>query len=244
MGNILSLEETDSTNSWVKRNVAMLEAPCLVVAMRQTAGRGQRGNSWESEGGKNLTCSALLRPERLEAKQQFGISEAVSLAVCDVLDELGVEAKVKWPNDIYAGDRKICGILIEHSLLGNRIVETVAGIGLNLNQRVFLSGAPNPVSVVQLTGRETEIMKVAEILESKLGHRVSQAENPALLRGEYMTRLWRGDGGYYPFSIRATGEMITARIENIALDGMLTLRHYDGNEGVYAFKEVEFILGE
>ena len=109
----------DSTNSYVSHHAASLADMTMVIADAQTAGRGQRGNSWESEPGKNLTFTLLHRPKGVLPREQFAISEATALAVADFLEENGISAAVKWPNDIYVGDRKIAGILIEHSLTGH-----------------------------------------------------------------------------------------------------------------------------
>lgn len=243
---IISLPEVDSTNSYVARNAASLKAPVMICAHTQTGGRGQRGNSWESEPGANLTLSILLRPKDFPASRQFAISEAFSLAVCDALTELGVEARVKWPNDIYVGDRKICGILIEHAVIGMSLMHTIAGAGINLNQREFLSDAPNPVSVVQLTGRETPIAafarRFAEIAEARLDHCFSGEEARQAIHSEYMRRLWRADGSYYPFRDAATGLDFRARIAGVAPNGMLTLAEPSGQTRTYAFKEVAFLL--
>ncbi|MDE6023615.1 MAG: biotin--[acetyl-CoA-carboxylase] ligase, partial [Muribaculaceae bacterium] len=130
---IIHLEEVDSTNAYIKREAAGLEAPVMVVARSQTAGRGQRGNTWESEPGKNLTFSVLIRPDSFPAISQFSISEATALAVSDFLRLNNIDSKVKWANDIYVGDRKICGILIQHSLAGFNIGYSVLGIGINVN---------------------------------------------------------------------------------------------------------------
>ena len=113
----------------------------MVTAYRQTAGQGQRGNSWEAEPGKNLTFSILYRPAGLPPMAQFAMSEAVALAVVDFLGVHGLEAKVKWPNDIYVGDRKICGILIRHSITATCVDYSVIGVGINANQTEFLSDA-------------------------------------------------------------------------------------------------------
>ena len=137
------------------------------MAEYQSAGKGCGSNTWESERGKNLTFSVLLHPTEIRAKWQFRISEAVSVALCETLEHLfrplspsgsspdSVEQEVT-PNDIYVGDRKICGILIENRLKGSTITDSIVGIGLNVNQREFLSDAPNPVSICQLTGEETD----------------------------------------------------------------------------------------
>ncbi|MDE6768514.1 MAG: biotin--[acetyl-CoA-carboxylase] ligase [Muribaculaceae bacterium] len=239
---IFELEETASTNTWVTANRDSLPMPSLVFARRQTAGRGQRGNSWESEPDKNLCCSIFLRPEGVEPRSQFTVSEAVALAVVDLLAHYGVEAKVKWPNDIYVGDRKICGILIENAITPREILHTIAGIGVNLNQERFISDAPNPVSLTQLTGREYDIPEAAALLADSVERRLEMAmDEPEPLHKEFMTKMWRGDGGRYPFLDRLRGERIEASIAGVAPDGILTLDL--GNEQrSYAFKEIEFLL--
>lgn len=240
---IIAIEETDSTNSLVRRMLPDLRGECLLYARRQTAGRGQRGNSWESAPDMNLTASALLRPECVEPQDQFAISEAVSLAVCDVLGQLGLNALVKWPNDIYVGDRKICGILIEHSIMPRKIMYTVAGVGININQTEFLSDAPNPVSVAQLTGERHDIGEVAASLAEMLAARMTQTgPGRAELHKEYMSRLWRGDGSHYPYRDNVAGEDIMASILDVAPDGMLTLLMENGQRRTYAFKEVTAVL--
>lgn len=239
--NTLAIEQTASTNTWIAENASRLTAPCMVYALRQTAGRGQRGNSWESEPGKNLTASVLLVAEGVEPQRQFVISEAVALAVTDMLAALGVEAKVKWPNDIYVADRKVCGILIEHSIMGHSITRTIAGIGVNINQETFRSDAPNPVSVKQLTGKEYILEEAAAMLGSRIEWRMAQISE-GTVHEEFMKRLWRGDGKTYPFRDKKSGEMLSARIEDIAEDGILSLADTEGKIRKYAFKEVEFII--
>ncbi|MDE6578218.1 MAG: biotin--[acetyl-CoA-carboxylase] ligase [Muribaculaceae bacterium] len=240
---IIRLDSTDSTNAWLKRRVGEDDSECLVYAREQTAGRGQRGNSWESEPGQNLTASALLHPEGIEPSRQFIVSEAVALAVTDVLRGLGIKAMVKWPNDIYVADQKICGILIEHAIMSRSILHTVAGIGLNLNQRQFLSDAPNPVSASQITGMAYDVDRMAIILADTLKERLKEAISaPEALHTEFISALWRGDGNMYPFLDVSSGEQFKGRISGIAPDGILTLEDSDGSLRQYAFKEVSFIL--
>lgn len=245
---IIELQSADSTNSWLAAHSKELEPPCLVYAIEQTAGRGQRGNSWESEPGKNLTASVMMVPEGVEASRQFVISEAIALAVVDFLADCGVVAKVKWPNDIYVGDKKICGILIEHSLLGTAITRTIAGIGININQREFQSDAPNPVSLQQLTGKERDIAEMACLLADKIEARMHAVRREALsgdygaIHAEFLRRLWRGDREYYPFRDAKRGEIISALIVDIAPDGILTLQTPEGELRRFAFKEIEFML--
>lgn len=240
---ILRLAETDSTNSYAAREASRLPDQVLVITDSQTAGRGQRGNSWESEPGCNLTFSLFFRPADFPAREQFALSEAVALAVKAALAPLGVEARVKWPNDIYVGDRKIAGLLLEHKLIGSRIAHTIAGIGLNVNQRRFLSPAPNPVSVWQLTGRETDLSalldSIAACLESCLALAFCEKSRPRL-HAAYMAALWRGEGSYSYRDV-ATGEVFTAEIEGVEPMGHLLLRSGQSLRR-YAFKEVEFLL--
>lgn len=240
--NVIVIPSTPSTNAWLAENADSLEAPCMARAIEQTAGRGQRGNSWESQPGMNLTASVLLHPEGVEPRCQFVISEAVALAVVDMLAAYGVEAKVKWPNDIYVADRKICGILIEHSILGSAITRTIAGIGVNINQTLFVSDAPNPVSLAMLTGRHTSIAEAAARLGDALERRMAMTASPERLHEEFLARLWRGDGALYPFFDKLRGMEMQARIAGIDPDGMLTLADADGNTRRYAFKEVEFLI--
>lgn len=244
--NFLVLEEVDSTNSYVALHSGELADMTMVIADSQTAGRGQRGNSWESEPGRNLTFTLLHRPEGVAPREQFAISEATALAMTDFLADSGIEAKVKWPNDIYVGDRKIAGILIEHSLTGPKLTVSRIGVGLNVNQHEFLSDAPNPVSMAMLTGRESEINHVSAAAGMRLEERLAQASTPEgrkNLHDDFMARLWRGDGRDYPFRRRGENETFLASIAAVSPEGPLTLRDArTGEEREYMFKEVEFLL--
>lgn len=244
---LIELREVDSTNSYLERNAHSLEHATAVTAFSQTAGRGQRGNTWESQPGENITFSMLLRPD-IEPVRQFALSEAVALQVCDVLRTMcGVECRVKWPNDIYAGaDRKICGILISHSLSGRRINHSIAGIGININQRRFLSDAPNPVSVFQLTGRVHDLRPILLALVRGIEtatSRLADEEYRRRLHTRYMASLWRGDGAFYPFRDTATGETFRAAVHAVEPSGHLILRTDlpDAPLRRYAFKEVSWL---
>lgn len=142
------LKEIDSTNSEAHRRRHEATDFTVWAAEFQTAGRGQRGNTWESAAGENLTFSILFKPSNFLSTRQFELSEVVALGVVNYLAEKGIEAKIKWPNDIYVGDKKICGILIENVLSGDTLSVCIAGIGINLNQKIFRSDAPNPTSVL------------------------------------------------------------------------------------------------
>ena len=144
---IIWLDSIDSTNEEAKRHISDIDNLSILSAYEQTKGRGQRGNTWTSTPGENLMFSIVLKNPKISARDQFGINEITSLSVVDFLSQHGISARIKWPNDIYAGSKKICGILIENSLRGSGISSSIIGIGLNINQRNFDVNLPNPTSM-------------------------------------------------------------------------------------------------
>ena len=218
----------------------------VIFTPRQTAGRGQRGNSWESEPEKNITFSMLLKNPPVEPRKQFFISEAVSLAIVDVLSKYTEKLSIKWPNDIYVADSKICGILIEHVLRSCAISHTIVGAGININQRAFLSDAPNPISLVQATGSDTDydttaiLHEVAERIEALCRSLGDEAANAALHQ-RYLDNLYRYDKQFHPF-VLPDGTPIQAQITDVMPEGTLVLTHSDHTQHSYAFKEVAFVI--
>ena len=170
------------------------------------------------------------------------LSEVVALSLVDALADYGVECRIKWTNDIYAGDRKIAGVLIEQSLAGDRIARTVVGIGLNVNQREFPADLPNPTSIVVERGAECERR---EVLNTFLQHlekwytRLEQGERE-LIEATYNARLYRRDE-FHEYAL-PSGERFEAAIRGVRATGHLCLEHRDGTFGDYAFKEVEFVI--
>ena len=239
---IIKIEQTDSTNNWLVRHEEEIKEPTLVYCHEQIAGRGQRGNSWESEPGKNITASLIFRPQCFAAHRQFEISEAVALAIVEFLKDYGVESKIKWPNDIYVGDRKICGILVEQSVIGSQILRSIAGMGININQEEFRSDAPNPISIIMLTGKSFEIDEAIGKLASCLEKNINKLEGEHNFHRDFLSCLWRKDGECHNFYDRKNEEKIEAEIIDVAKDGMLRLRTDKGEIRTYVFKEVEFIV--
>ena len=230
---IVHIDETDSTNRWLKDHG---EGTMVVATDYQTAGKGCGSNAWESERGKNLTFSMLIHPDGIAAREQFRITEVVSVALCRTLQPyIYNKVEIKWPNDIYVGDRKLCGILIENRLQGNVIVDCIIGIGLNVNQRTFVSDAPNPVSMYQLTGQETD----CEALLADFLQTFDQEWQNKTNGSEYRELLYRkGKDGLYEDK---TGRFV-ARLADVLPDGRLLLVDEAGKERTYAFKEVSFII--
>ena len=217
----------------------------VAVADFQTAGRGQKGNTWESEQGKNLLFSILAHPHNIKVRDQFYISEAIALAVSDsVIAAAGPEYapyfSVKWSNDIYYKDYKMAGILIENTLQGDRIMDTVVGVGLDVNQEVFLSDAPNPVSLKNITGMDYDRDKLlADIIDRFIGYMELSEQQRHKVDKLYRERLYRREG-YHKF--RDANGCFEACIEGIQPNGCLMLQTIDGEHRVYEFKQVQFIL--
>jgi BirA family biotin operon repressor/biotin-[acetyl-CoA-carboxylase] ligase len=200
----------------------------------QTAGRGCGTNTWESERGKNLLFSILIHPTQVKATCQFHISMAVSLAICEALGQYIGNLSIKWPNDIYWRNGKICGILIENTLKGNTIKDSIIGVGLNVNQRTFHSDAPNPVSLWQITGQETDREQLLKDILRCLEHYLYQD-----IKAQYRSLLYRRQG-FHPYADKDGAFM--AEIVNVEDDGHLLLCDDSGYDRRYAFKEVAFVI--
>ena len=245
MPHYIKVSQTASTNTYLSRLAATLPGGTVIYTPSQTAGRGQKGNSWESEDGKNLTFSLLLKHPPVKARDQFCLSEAASLAVVEALSAAAGDGfTVKWPNDVYWHDKKVCGMLIENSLDGSDIATCIVGIGINVNQERFLSDAPNPISLLNITGREHDLMALLKQVCIGIEQTVQTLNDPAAREGlhsRYMVALYRNDGALHPFE-DASGQRFMAAIATIAPDGTLTLRHEDGTLHNYLFQEVKHII--
>lgn len=242
------IEEIPSTNDYLSELCKQDKAEefYTVIAEKQTAGKGQRGNHWESEAGKNLTFSIVLYPTTIKANQQFHLSMITAIAVIDALTNYTDGFSIKWPNDIYWHDKKICGILIENELEGQYISQSIIGIGLNVNQASFTSSAPNPISLFQIIGKEIDKEEIfRKIIHSILGgYKSLEAdfkEASTAITLLYKKLLYRKNG-LYPFQDK-NGEFM-AQIQDVGTDGYLYLKDTENNIRKYAFKEVTYIIHE
>lgn len=264
------IARTNSTNTLMKAMLARgewHEGERLLRAGFQTAGRGQTGNGWESEEGKNLLCSVLLNSQHSavsEARPAFYLNVLVSVAVHRILHSqlsiLHSQLAIKWPNDIYYGDRKIAGILIENAIIGSELKYAVAGIGLNVNQTVFVSNAPNPVSLKMIDGEERDIETLSRLLMTEI--ETTEQQSPEEVWRYYKAHLYRREG-FWPFVERevsvaptmnyspsleeSDGERLDkspflARIADILPDGEIVLQDQQGKERKYHFKQVRYVL--
>lgn len=250
--NIRWFDTIDSTNTRLVALHSELPDRTVYASRFQTAGRGQQGNRWESRAGENLMFSILLKPDFLPASDQFILSQIVALGLLDYLQSRGLTATIKWPNDIYAGDRKICGTLIETGLADKRVSWAVAGIGLNVNQQAFDPSLPNPTSMTLETGRNFQIEDELPVLVQCILDRYDKLDSPYARNGFdalYLEHLYRrGEWHFFeelqPNEIPAehrSGLRIEARILGIDPEARLLLEHRDGTLRSYGFKEIKYV---
>jgi BirA family biotin operon repressor/biotin-[acetyl-CoA-carboxylase] ligase len=243
------LETVDSTNSYLNSLLSIERLPegAVIVAHEQTAGRGLASEKWESEAGKNLLMSGVFYPSFLSTQHLFLLSKSFSLAVYDALKEIlsdyaaDAPVKIKWPNDIYAGDRKLCGMLIENSIRNPNINHTLLGIGLNINQEKFPSTLPNPVSLKMILGKDLSASDCFSTLCSSLESRYLQlkAGHTDQINEDYLGALFRF-GEFHTF--QNSKEKFRAKITAIGDDGKIFLKNENGLIGKYDFKEVKFVF--
>ena len=238
----IHLAETASTNSYA-REFPLNSGVMLITTDYQTAGRGQRGNAWESAPEKNLLFSLAIKPNNISASQQFAICELISVALCDVLAKYCTDIRIKWPNDIYYRNHKLCGILIEHDLEGTQLSRTIIGVGLNVNQEQFVSDAPNPISLSQVIGHEVDREALLEAITARFFELYQQYASAILdrtaLHQRYISLLYRLN---IPSTYRDSRSAFTATLRNVELDGRLILEDQQGTLRSYLFKEIAYII--
>jgi len=237
------LNDLDSTNNYANHLILAGQAinGTAVLAHYQHQGRGQRGNQWESAPGLNMLASFIFMPVFLPPERQFYLSKIASLALTEWLSQHVSDVRVKWPNDIYVGDRKIAGMLIETSVMGNNLQSAVAGIGLNLNQLIFTPSIPNPVSLKQLTGIDYHVEDVAlQIWELLMEWYLKLERGMIVLIDEaYVNNLYRMNVWAEYIKDR---QRIEARIAGVDAWGRLILEKRSGERIVCAFKEISFVI--
>jgi len=235
------INELGSTNNYAATQLLTkrLQEGTVFVANSQLDGRGQVSNKWESEPGKNLTFSVLLYPDFLEIIRQFEISKAISLGVADFLKEQTDQVSIKWPNDIYIGNRKVTGTLIENSIKNDKIASCIVGIGLNINQQEFVSDAPNPVSLSQITGQIYNLEESLAKLCQKIDVRYQQLCEGKFgqIDDDYIGMLYRRScwSSYSDENGDFEGQIL-----GVDLIGRLIIETKAGQVNKYHFKEVTF----
>lgn len=241
---VIRLDTVNSTNTYATNQLAKSRLPegTAFVAAEQTQGRGYSGNQWKSENGMNLLLSVVLYPVFLAPRQHFFLNQVASLAIAETLQAyLPVkDVKIKWPNDVFIGDKKAAGILIENSVKGNIIQHAITGMGINVNQKEFDPALKQATSLIKEIRREVSLDDLMKELFVQLEKRYLQLKQDKMeiLVKDYMKRLYRVD---VPSTFSASGKNFRGKIEGITADGKLVIEHGGAHE-VYGFKEVEFIF--
>ena len=239
---IVRLPSVDSTNRYCEAlDLTQVEDFTCYWALEQTAGIGQRGNTWVSDAGENLTFSLVLKPTWLAAVDQFKLTQMLSLAMADFHYSLlttHYSLKIKWPNDIYVDGHKICGMLVSNRVVGDNLASAICGIGMNVNQRVFPDWVPHPTSLSLLTGETYELEPLLNRLLTCIQRRYDALHNGEDMETEYLSHLMNlGVAAHY----RHNGRELTATITGVDRHGRLMLTADNGEKIVCAMKEIEFI---
>jgi BirA family transcriptional regulator, biotin operon repressor / biotin---[acetyl-CoA-carboxylase] ligase len=245
---VIHKRSVTSTNDFMLNEISdgiISNEGTVVTAYEQTVGKGTDDNTWESEPGKNLTFSVLLKPTFLRADRQFLLNKVVSLAVYDFLKMYitDIPVKIKWPNDIYIGNGKVAGILINNTVSGNSLVNSVAGIGININQEKFSGKASNPVSMIHSTGRILNRDKCLEEILKCLEVRYLELSQGNLFRinTDYLTSLYRHNESHF---YRYQELIVKGMITGISAYGHLKVTLQDNRKIECDLKEIEFIINE
>jgi len=239
---IIRLKLTDSTNNYANSQIRENELVegTVFLAYEQTSGRGQLKNIWESDPGKNLLFSIVLYPAFLEIRRQFMLSKVVTLGIYQAIHKYVDDLKIKWPNDIYSGNQKLGGILIENSIMSGSLKSSVIGIGLNVNQTVFHSNAPNPVSLRTLTYQHYDCKTILTEVLSGIDDYYALLRNgeEGKIDQEFISVLYRLNERH---SFRAERDVFEGEIIGVNEIGQLMIRKTDGEILQFHFKEVEFL---
>jgi len=240
--NIIFRKNLSSTNSFV---TALLKSKkvregTIIQTNFQTEGRGHGGNMWESEDGMNLLISLILYPNMINPSDQFIVSKIISLGICDYLRQYTTDVSIKWPNDIYVKNDKIAGILIEACIFGDEIENIIIGIGLNVNQEIFESSVPNPVSLKLIMQENYNIETCLKNLAITLDRRYKQllSEEREEIDKEYLGNLYKSGKWSYYSDAKGSFE---GRIISVAPGGHLQIEDRQGRIYKYGLKEVSYL---
>jgi BirA family biotin operon repressor/biotin-[acetyl-CoA-carboxylase] ligase len=241
----IELKTVDSTNLYAERMLKekKIREGTVIFAHEQTSGKGQGENNWESEPGKNITFSMILFPAFLPPGKQFLLNKVITLGVLDFLSRFQIVRRwsVKWPNDLYAGDDKIGGILIQNTITGTIYESCIAGIGININQETFSSAIPNPVSLKQLTGMMVPVKDAMDSIITFIDERYQQLQQGLheTLDREYLDKLL-GINEWRDYIVNK--KVIKGLIRGVDEIGMLRIEMENGSIRNFNHGEIEFIF--
>jgi len=241
---LFKLDATDSTNSYL-RDLSKnkdLGKWTVVTSEYQTKGRGQKGSEWQSDKGKNLICSILIKLDDFNAEDQFMLNCAVSVGIHHYLKRYKLpKLRIKWPNDIMSVSKKLGGILIENTLVTNKISQCIIGIGININQEKFSDELPMAISIKQLTNQETRRDIFLQDLLNSIQNKfelifTNQYEK---LWNEYESSLYRKDVAH--MFENEKGDQFMGIIRGVTKQGKLKIEKEDSSIDTFNFKEIRYL---
>ena len=241
---LVKLDAISSTNSYLRDLLKKVETPdwTVVTAEFQFLGRGLAKSEWVSEEAKNLLCSILIRFDDLKVINSFYLSCAVSIGVYNALNKYDLPfLSVKWPNDIMSGPRKLGGILIENSLKNEHIYQSIVGLGLNVNQRIFPDYLPDAISMNQIKKMEfnrDEILKnIVNSIKETIG--LLKCSEFEVLHEEYENRLFK-NGKVLMFEDKYKKQFL-GKIVGVHSNGMLKVENEENIIKQYDHKQIKFL---
>ncbi len=243
--NVLEFDEVESTNLTANELIGeeIVSEGTVILAKFQKQGKGQEGNYWESEADQNLLMSVILCPAFLKPEKQFVLNKIVSLAVAEFVKKIlpSQNVKIKWPNDIYIDDKKVAGILISNIIKGSIFEYSIIGIGVNINQKEFMSDAPNPISIAQISHKNHDIKQAFLKLNIALTNWYEILRNGFItsIDENYIASLYRF-GNYNPYKI--SDQKVNAKITGVSEYGHLMLEGDDAQHYECDLKEIEFVI--
>ena len=242
--NLIELKSIDSTNNYLSNfaNKSKLLNGTVILAHNQTKGKGQRGNNWESEEGKNLTFSVFLKTSCLSVDKNFLLSIAVCNAIHAIVSKRITNTKIKWPNDILVGNKKICGILIENSIIGDKLGNSIIGIGLNLNQEIFEDNsiATSLKLETNTDHSKSEILnQILASLEEQIG--LIQLNKIEQLKKYYFDNLLGYKNDLQYINIKSN-EKFTGKIIDVKNNGLVELETQHQENLLFEVKGVKLLM--
>jgi len=238
--NHIKLETINSTNDYAisLKETAVFKEGLVVTANYQSGGNGQRGKAWESNANENLLLSVIIQPN-IAVENQFEISKIIALSVCDLLTNLGLNSKIKWPNDILITKEKVAGILIQNILKGTSISHSVIGIGLNINQLQFKKYSPKATSLQLLMKKEFDIAKISMQLLQFLAERMKQYRNGFSQDQDYLSSLYLKDK---VAAFESKDLQFMGIIKGVNQNGKLLIKTEDDTIKAFDRQEVKFLF--
>lgn len=238
--NIHYFDEISSTNEYAALFITKNKPPELsvIAAHTQTKGKGQRGNSWHSKQGENLTFSIIAYPNHILAPAQFIISECISLALAQVVSSYCKHVTIKWPNDIYVKNKKIAGILIEHMLLGQHIQSSIIGVGLNCNQIQFPDIVPNPTSLALCCNKQFSLETILHEVLAEFESQYAKTHVRNTIHSEYIENLYMKNR---QCTFQDSEGTFLGKIRDVSEQGLLIIEDKQKKQREYAFKQVAII---